>query len=159
MQLLAAELALPESRRAVFKRESELTDSPGTFWPARRAADEVGKMPLVREARNDIVRLRFEIDAQQPSLSGGIEEREASARDEVVHKRGDEDGLAGTGETCDAEPDSGGYKVRGETAEAAKGSAKGLGIRGERHDGLLARRARERKGLGIKPLGQAHRAR
>src|SRR5262249_31752392 len=117
-------------------------------------ADDVAKVLFVGEARNDIVRLRFEIDAHQTPLRRGIEEREAGARHEIVHEGRDEGGLAGPGEARGAKPDGWRYKVRGEVAEAAKSVAEAFGVGGKRHEGLLARRPRARKGLRMTESGQ-----
>src|ERR1043165_2483651 len=55
MQQLATELAFPEPRRAIFEREPELADSARALRPARRVADEIGKVLFVGEARNNVV--------------------------------------------------------------------------------------------------------
>ena len=59
-------------------------------------------MRLIGEARHRVVRLRRQPGAGDPSRCHGLEDREASAAEEAVHQRGDEDGLAGAGQPGDA---------------------------------------------------------
>ena len=91
-------------------------------------------MLLIFEARHNIVGLRLEIDAHDPPLRGGVEEREARAGDEIMHERGDEHRLARAGETGDAELERRRDEAAGEITDTAERVAGGLAVAGDRHD-------------------------
>ncbi len=128
MQTLAVEPPLPELGRLIFEREPELADAPRTLRPGGRVAGEIGKMLLIFEARDDLVRLRFQIGAQQAPLGGRVEERQPAAGDEIVHERGDEHGLAGAGEPGHAEPHRRRNEAGSEVADIADGIAGGMRV-------------------------------
>ena len=95
-------------------------------------------MLLEGETRHEFVGLRLEIDARHAPLCGGVEEGQPRARHQVVHQRGDEHGLARTGEPGDAELYRRRDQARGEIAHAAKGIAGGLAIGGDGHESCMS---------------------
>ncbi len=98
--------------RFVGDGEAELADPASRFRP-QAAVDHVGDMVLIGEARHIVVRLRLQDGPR--NAPGGIcpKQRQSAAMDEIVHQSGNENGLAGPGETGDAQPDIGTAEIGG----------------------------------------------
>ncbi len=107
---------MPKARRRAL---ADLNSIVTRTWLKRRvlsghsggSRDSVLEVRLVVEARHLVVRLRLEVGALDAALGFRHEERQASAGDEIANERGDEDGLAGTGQPGDAEPQRGRHHV------------------------------------------------
>ena len=77
-------------------------------------------MILIGEARQVVVRLRLEIGARDAALSLRVEQRQPALIEERVDKGGNEDGLAGAGETGDAQAQGRRRKARRKVLETAR---------------------------------------
>jgi hypothetical protein len=64
-------------------------------------------MVLIGKARHGVVRLRLQPGAGDPARGIGLEYRKPAAARQAVDQRGDEHGLAGARQACDAEPHGG----------------------------------------------------
>ncbi len=65
------------------------------FGPGSRI-DQRGNVILVLKAWNRVIWLFFEEGTRDPARFARFEQRQAAAMDQIVHERGNEDGLAGT---------------------------------------------------------------
>ena len=124
-------------RGGIFEREPKLTDAPRALGPAWRIAGEVGEVLLVFEAGHGVVGLRLQIGAGETALRRRSKNGKPRARDEIVHERGDEHGLAGAREAGHAEPNRRRDEVGGIIAEIAEDVARGLRVGRDRHAGFL----------------------
>src|SRR4029079_15973531 len=91
-------------------------------------------MFFISETRHDIVGLRLEIDARDPSLRRRVEEGKPRAGNEIMYQRGDEHRLPRAGEPGDAELERRRDQATGEIADAAENVPGGLAIARDRHD-------------------------
>src|SRR5262249_58433919 len=101
--------------------------------PTWRRRGEVGHVPLIVEARHLVVRLRFKIGTEHAAACHGVEEWHAGLGHEVMHERGDKDGLAGSREPGDAEPYRWLDQVRRKVADIAKCVGGAVGEGRDRH--------------------------
>ena len=74
-------------------------------------------MGFIVEARNGVVWLRLQGGAGEATGRHRLEQRQASALDQIVDEGGDEHGFTGARQTGDAEPNGRGYQSGGEIRE------------------------------------------
>ena len=100
----------------------KLADAAGRLGPATPGGKRL-QMGLVVEARHRVVGLRLEPRARDAHAAQRREHRQPPAMQQLMHQRGDEDGLAGAGEAGDAEPDGRIDQPGAELADRAGGEA------------------------------------
>jgi hypothetical protein len=86
---------------------------------------------FILEARHGVVRLLLERCTGHATGPHGLEKRQPAAMQQIVYQGRDEDRLAGTRQTCDAEPDRGIDQMGGAVRKIVQSDRGFIGQAGE----------------------------